>query len=339
MKTFRMIGMALLVILMCVNFTSCNGNDEIKPNEPQKTKEYTIALGFSGEIKVSESPLSRTDSEENNDLYGIQVYSCPNEGGQYSNYACALFTDVSSMIITLVEGYKYKFIATMVVNGKNIICNQSDENGDYWFQPPFYVTGSTPFLTLNKFNYSTTQYFTEHDFGQGHAFNNKYTSSYHLPNVDRYYGEYSDYSPSENGILNLDMKRTVFGVKYIVENLTEGKINIEMEDAPTLEILYPTTSIEDIFTFKDVKSAYNTDNYTETVSTYISWTKDDETVNAIGTYDITFKRNKLTTITIKITENLENGIGFTLFNGQLEDGDSYEIENGKLVDTTINATN
>ena len=33
MKTFRLIGMALLAIMLCVNFTGCSKNDTLTDNE------------------------------------------------------------------------------------------------------------------------------------------------------------------------------------------------------------------------------------------------------------------------------------------------------------------
>ena len=39
MKTFRLIGMALLAVVMCVNFTSCSNDDEEESNGGKSTQE------------------------------------------------------------------------------------------------------------------------------------------------------------------------------------------------------------------------------------------------------------------------------------------------------------
>lgn len=44
------------------------------------------------------------------------------------------------------------------------------------------------------------------------------------PNLDRYYGELIDYIPQENGHVNINMKRTAFGIKIITKNFTQGTI-------------------------------------------------------------------------------------------------------------------
>ena len=41
MKTFRLIGMALLAVVMCVNFTSCSDDDDNANSAIQGTQEYT----------------------------------------------------------------------------------------------------------------------------------------------------------------------------------------------------------------------------------------------------------------------------------------------------------
>lgn len=44
MKTFRMIGIALFAILMCVNFAACNGSDD-DPTEEPTTELSKIIIG------------------------------------------------------------------------------------------------------------------------------------------------------------------------------------------------------------------------------------------------------------------------------------------------------
>lgn len=45
MKTFRLIGMALLAVVMCVNFTSCSDDDEHSKNDDcgyHQSKSYLL---------------------------------------------------------------------------------------------------------------------------------------------------------------------------------------------------------------------------------------------------------------------------------------------------------
>ena len=45
MKTFRLIGMALLAVVMCVNFTSCSNDDEEESNGGKSTQELLQGVG------------------------------------------------------------------------------------------------------------------------------------------------------------------------------------------------------------------------------------------------------------------------------------------------------
>lgn len=330
MKTFRLIGMALLAIVLCANFTGCSKNDAIP--ESEEVKEYIVSLGVGGEISITESPLSRADM--NKDLHGIQVYSCPNTKNSttYTPYAYGLFDDVTSLKIKLLDGYKYKFIVTTVINGKDRI----NWIGNNKYGNPFSCYGKSDgsdVEIMNTFKYTSTEYF--YGLGRGNSWSDIENTFVERPNLDRFYGEYLDYIPKENDSLIISMKRASFGVKFVADNFTEGILTISMEDAPKITIAYPSESFYDVFSFYYTESAYQTDNYSETVLTSISWEKNDGVSIPLGNYNITFKRNKLTTINIKIVEKIiNNGIGIQL-DEELEDGDNITIENGEVIDTTI----
>ena len=116
MKIFRLLAASLLVAV-CAEFSSCSNDEEDTPIEPQNPKEYIVSIGYAGEFDITEKPLSKLKT---NDLYGIQVYSKPNTdtGSQdYKYYALGLFNDGSEMNIKLLDGYKYKIVATIVKDG------------------------------------------------------------------------------------------------------------------------------------------------------------------------------------------------------------------------------
>ena len=326
--------MALFAVLMCVNFASCSNDDGIgpnEPNEPQKPKEYTVSLGFTGEISISESPLSR--ASENN-LYGIQVYSCPNVDGSttYTKYAYGLFDDISKMTIKLLEGYKYKFVATMVVDGKNKISHITDNVYLDPFEVVIYNGGgyTRKYIDItNNFKITNYEYFD----GLGNGTTGSQTG--HASGFERYYGE-CEYIINESKSVSIDMKRVYFGAKFITDGLTEGNLRIQMNRTKEILITHPETSYENIFTFDKLSLAYSTNNYSEEIRTEIYWTKNDGVVVPLGTHNITFKRNILTTITIKVADiTTENGIGITLENKEM-DTENITIENGEIVDTNVN---
>ncbi len=316
MKKLRFFEIALLAIFMCVNFTACSIEDETP--ELQSPKEYTVSFGFTGDIlDVTESPLTRAVS---NDLYGIQVYAIPNietstsYSGKY--YAKGIFDDVSLMKLKLVEGYKYKFKIIKIIDGKE---KSSPLNG----------------TITNDFTYSNSYYLEGLDFGAGVPAGG--SSCYNPSNIDSYYGEATDYLPQENGTVTIYMKRAAFGVKLVAYGLIEGTLNIAMP-GHTTTMTSSTTDIEKKFTFgfPYLSNLYSNDNYSQDVSINISWTKADGAVVQLGTYNISFKRNKLTTVTIKVQDmSIDKGLGLTFDSEEMGEGDNITIENGSQIETPI----
>lgn len=262
-----------------------------------------------------------------NDLYGIQVYSCPNVDGAttYTYYAYGLFDDTSLMNIKLLEGYKYKFVATMVVNGKNVIRSTNNV-----YSSPFNSTSLD-----NKFIYSKDKNIGgTSGVSVGNVSLVGHTGSFKHANIDRYYGESGDYIPENNKKVEIDMKRTTFGIKYATD-LSEGSLKIALDGAPEVVINHPQTDHEDIYSFHYVQSVFTNNNNSETIPTTITWTKTDGVVVPLGTHNITFKRNVLTTVSIKVADvTTENGIGFELETTEMGTED-ITIENGEIVDTNV----
>ena len=107
----------LFLALALIAFASCSKEDAIE-NESIEGKEYVVNLGFSGEIEISQSPLSKAGT---NDLYGVQVYSKKSSDSNYAPYAYGLFDNTADMTVKLIGGYQYKFVASMVEDGKEKI--------------------------------------------------------------------------------------------------------------------------------------------------------------------------------------------------------------------------
>lgn len=319
--------------MLCFGLSACSSNDDVTEPENIPAKEYIVSIGFKGEITISEAPLSRATG---NDLYGIQVYSCPvsDVTNNYKEYAYGLFDDLSAMTIKLIDGYKYKFVATMVPDGKELI--RVAYEGTYGEPFRLYSMGG---ILNNKFEYSNTEYFTCLYLGGIRLI--EYSGSFfERSNKNRYYGECTDYTPSENGNVSINMLRTVFGLKVIANNLTEGIIKIEMEEAPEMKITYPATEVEDVFTFFYVDKAYSNENYSESISTNFTWTKADGATIPLGTHNVTFKRNKQTIVTIEMDKAINDAssnqtLSLSLESNNMTEGDKYTIEGEKITNNTV----
>ena len=286
------------------------------PQTPQ-AEYYTVSLGFSGEIEVGYEPLR---SAENNDLYGIQVYSAPAdaEGNiSWTPYAYGLFDDPSNIKIDLLGGYQYKFEATMVKDGKEKI-KHGDSGYDYPFCNRTRITGnslvaaSTPIST--SFNYSATYMNLDSGYTNlvGYGF-------YDRPIVERYYGELEGYIPSLNGRATIDMGRTSYGIKFIAQGQSAnvGTLEIQIEQSPDVTLnLAESNEYFDIYTFREVRQAWLKSDYSEEISVNINYIREDETVAPLGGHKITAVRNTTTVVTVNIGYGgAENGLGFNFIEG------------------------
>lgn len=323
-------------------FASCQEN--ITPENPAQEQDvYTVQLGFGGEWDVTYEPLTR--GNDNNDLYGIQVYSAPNneEKTTWSKYAYGLFDNVDNVTISLLKGFKYKFVATMVVDGKDKLRKFSGGSFNY----PFWISGQNGrrCIVENLFNYSSINYFSY--IGNGETYLEGLSNSIYHPNTERFYGELLDYVPEEssNDKAKIHMKRTSFGAKFIAQGklAKAGRLEVLMTQAPAISIdLAQEKQHDDIYTFSNVKAAYDykTGNYEEDIDVSVNWhydTEDGEVTVPLGTHKITYKRNATTVVKINLENtNVEGGLGFELAEtGAMVDGDEYVINDGSNVDTEI----
>lgn len=72
----------------------CSRKEDSPADVTVLPKEYTVSIGMSGEIEsITDSPLTRADAAT--DLYGIQVYSTPETGGNYIDTGTGTDTDVT----------------------------------------------------------------------------------------------------------------------------------------------------------------------------------------------------------------------------------------------------
>ena len=319
-------------------FTACSevGSTE-QPNTPTEPEYVTVSLGLNVELDYEYEPLTR--AEENNDLYGIQVYSTPypaTEDAVWTKFAYGLFDTADNLTIKLVRGHEYKFETIMVKDGKDKIdYNASfDTYGgpfDHETSPNSYVSCNTPLST--SFIYSTLGMREWGDDGL-----------YRYLNVELYYGELVGYVPGENDSkATIELKRTSFGAKFIAkgEYAENGTLEVIMprDQNPKLKLnLAEGNEVLGIFSFRKVRAAWLDENYTETATVTLRIAYSDGTTAPLGTHDITFKRNITTVVNVNLTVGGENGVGFVITEeGEMPEGDEITIKDGEIVDTEIEA--
>lgn len=315
MKAFRFISMALVAVLMCVNFTSCS-NEEIAPKE--EDKYVTVDLGVTGEyLEVSEMPLAtRTITT---DTYGINVYTI-NDDGTPQFYACGLFSSLNNIKIKLLEGQKYKFEVGVYVN---------DEISEI-------APGASDYFSYGMLSVIDTDF----------RYNSGNLNLHQLSNIehDYFYGELDEYSPVENGHVEISTKRTVYGAHFIAEGLNEGTLKIHVTAVSgasySVNLTDENPEYNGVYCFGSPWSAWkgvNGGNYYTTKYLGVYWTKDDGSETPLGTFDVTFKRNVKTTIVIKVADSSQqNGIVVTKEETRMvEDENKYVIEGGTITEVPV----
>ena len=335
MKLFSNLWAFIVMLSMLSLATSCEKSEQPTPAEPEYV---TVSLGLDVSLDYDYEPLTR--AEENNDLYGIQVYSAIPTSGDYDwqPFAFGLFDSTDNLTVKLIRGYEYKFVATMIKDGKDKI--RSDKDGSYSSPFSHWVNHSTaqaaPTSLTMTFFYDQQGYCSL-DNGRVSLKND---DEYYHPNVERYFGELEGYIPGDNGSkVTIELKRTSFGVKYIAKGdyAENGTLEILMESAPQLNLnLAEGNEVSEIYSFENVRDTWLDENYTETVAVTLRIAYSDGTTAPLGTHDITFKRNTTTVVNVDLTVGGDNGVGIQVTDGgEMPEGSEITIKDGEIVDTEI----
>lgn len=208
-----------LLVLLCITALVSCGDD--KGDDPVTPKEKMITYKFN----TNSAPTGM------NNLIGVQIYKGVKTGSliQYSPYAYGVFDDFSKIKLELPKDAEYKITSTIVIEGKTKVAK--DGNG---YLKPFSI-GNTGVPLTNSFVLSNTKAMTllNQSTTTLSSSNKKTTkesyeadpNEYKIPNLDRYYGEVTEYNGSNSDNPVIDMQRCVFGVKLSLDdisNIEEG---------------------------------------------------------------------------------------------------------------------
>ena len=321
----------LFYLLLSATLFACSSEQQqveqesVLPENPEGLKYHTVTFDLKGELadfSSSEEPLTKAGGEDTTNLYVINVYSKSAAGGSYVEYAYGTFDRKEGMTVNLLEGNLYQFKVTMVRDARNSM---------YWTSDSTYRWGYGGVKLLNKFVISTSG-----------IFNNDATEMYlpdfssykgMIPQIDRYSGELTDYTPVENGKIAVDLYRTVFGVRVNVNGLTEGKLNFNIMDrlfkfsadsVYTLDNIYQMPYLDDVVEFAPQGKVH-----TESIPLTVTWTNaaGDRTLD-IYSGDFTATRLKRTIFNITLKQGVVSptGVDFTMEQADITDGNTENIE-------------
>ena len=150
---------ALPLLAMCI--VSCNRVEIDATAGTEGTQQsvgetVNVSFAFKGDITIEESPLFKAAGEEteSTDLYGINVYYDKERDGNINDvYGYGLFDNIADMNISLLTGYKYKFVCSLVKDGKNKVAYNNYRFYSYWHYKIFCVNGNTGFRNESRIFY------------------------------------------------------------------------------------------------------------------------------------------------------------------------------------------
>lgn len=279
--------------------------------QDQESGYITLSLGLGGEWEPEDTRASSSA-----DLYGINVwYDAAKDGNINTRYAYGFFDNREDMVIRLLTGYHYKFTCTLVKDGKNILYYGPFGGNTYsGYAKPFQTNVSSSTAVTNSFVYGT-DYLSGIDSGA--ATLRTASGGYEekaMPSLVRYYGEISGYTAVAGESVTIPLKKTVFGVRFVIEPVREGALSASCTiDSPAVALWNASAGKEQydsgslIYSFPDVRACWSGDgnlpgsvNWGFASSIFSQWNQQDARA-------VTFKRNVLTTVTVSCSPDYAEG--------------------------------
>lgn len=320
-KIFNLIVWISSLSILLLSCSKDETENDKKPNVDDNNM-VTVSLGLTGDIlEVEESPLSK--AIETAEIYGVQIYSSPKDEDNYEPYGGGRFIDKSKIQVKLFKDRKYKFEVTVFPNGEYEV----DENGEKWAH-----TGIKIPMGADGMDITDSIRYSDYSIGDLSGSIVDFSGNVrHHSTIDRYYGKLTDYIPTENSTVNIDLKRVVAGLTFKITHTSKENyvtfftsLKVEVGDETILDI----TSHEMIFTANTLialqgENGYYTDKWFENPIDEITLklTLTSRTSSETGqtnqsesfTQTVTLKRKMNYTFQINIPETflVSNGINVT----------------------------
>jgi hypothetical protein len=273
MKLLKLMWMSVVGLM----FAACTqeGSNSLMAEEEEKEgltspTEYVVSFAFTGEIGVSQEPLTKGVGDPATDsICGINIYY-KKDGQAEAVYGYGLFDDMRSASVTLLSGYTYRFVCSVVKNGKETLYKESSGGVDSYAYP--FQTGTSPITTevKNEFVLESSSSLIGLASGSAHLADvdpptNDNAEKY-APGIERYYGE-TEITPTTDGTVTINLKRVFFGAKFVISGIDDGgggTLTVTCKDDDDVE-LWTKTVTEDcefdpiFYSFSDLKDCWDAD--------------------------------------------------------------------------------
>ena len=298
----------LFLFVLCLLYSCSTEEESDKTTSKEDVKEYLVSLKLTGEISSKDMPMSTRSATSATDLYAIIVQKKANGSNTYSAFAEGLFDNPDDMNLYLKDDGKYQIVVSLLKDGKNLVMKYN--NNKYNFplnEEEFYDS------EMNKFRYSAINYYELQNLQSGKIKEPSWKVT-DYPQCYRYYAQVTDYVPAEDGVINMDLKITGFGLKYQVAGLSDGSVSLVIQNSNKTfvnesAITTNMTSDGQVFAFNDIYNAWlYADNYTENLTVSIQWTRGIGITQDLGSKVIQVKRGQMNIvhITLGASDNSAN---------------------------------
>lgn len=285
---FPLIGLPLLV-------ASCSNSGVEEEINPVETKIISLSVNEES-TSITEEPLLKAPAKAKQEgrIYAVNVYSKAEGQKEYSKYAYGLFDDPSQMSIALQTGSTYRFECSESRDDQESIYHDGSE----YLSP--YRHGGLPTVLENQFILSSTQNFDYLVDGSAKGWVNlTATDSIRCPRLYRYYALVDNFDPSTSESVNIDLRRSVFGLHLVIAPPSDGTIS--------LTYLFREANVsagdeaydhEAVYSFNQISRAC-TEGYSGNFPFALTWTRADGT-QIVKSTSITLKRNVMTTLNVSV---------------------------------------
>lgn len=159
--------------------------------------------------------------------------------------------------------------------------------------------------------------------------------------------------PREGGIVNIELKRCVFGAKFVVTGVSDGTFRFSVKDkqSKSSESLFyqsgikaDTTYKENIYTYRNVYECWQNsiveNDYSQDFTLEMTWERGNGVTQELDPQTITFKRNVLTTVNIRLNGgDTNNSLNMDIEDTEMkEENTDLDIDAGDMTDTPIDPT-
>lgn len=324
MKTRNLLFAAFVAAMAMAACESVLPEQQPPIDEP---RTFTVHLGMSGEINVSQNPLTRFTPDDR-DLYGIQVYHKPASESGYEPFAYGLFDNLENAKLELTENYNYTFEVILIDDGKDKIFRDSIlvDNVPYvGYGRPFEgknkykgATEMSVTIVSNEFTYAKDRYFSSSTIS-GNGIKTADGKVWYdcVEGIDAYYGELKGYTPTEDvATIDIYLKHMIYGLKVEVgEFFSEGKIDVVLDNSSLDEYKYTLTpenkTLERTYARARLLDSWYRQTDVTKATVYLNidftWTKADGTKVNWQEKSILFTRLKETVVTLDYYEDESAG--------------------------------